>query len=115
MNRSFQEVKSYGSISDYFANHFKEGDICLLSSHPEVEDIKEMIYHLHKRYYNVCGIFWSNSKNRYTAQISAELNWDERIWFYNPKTGIKKKQDKQIDNLALNFTDFLLKRSLIDN
>lgn len=115
MNRSFQEVKSYESVPNYFKSYFKEADICILSSHPKIDDIEEMISQLHKRYYNICGIFWSNSKNNQTAQISSSLNWDERIWFANPITRIKNKQNKQIENLALNFTDFLLKRSLINN
>lgn len=115
MNRSFQEVKTYKNVTEYFKKYFKEADICLLSSHFESEIIEEMINNLHKRYYNVAGVFWSNKVNKLSAEISSNLPWDERIWFYNPKTRIKKKQDKQIDNLALNFTDFLLKRSLINN
>src|SRR5690606_38750976 len=76
MNRSYQEVKSYNNVNDYFKKHFKEADICLLSSHLEIEDIEEMIYNLHKRYYNVAGVFWRNKVNRYAADIAAKLNWN---------------------------------------
>lgn len=115
MNRSFQEVKEYGTVENYFKFHFSAADVCILSSHLELEVVEQMIYQLHKRYYNVGGIFWKNSSNRYSSKISADLNWDERIWFDNPKTSNIKKREKQLTSISLEFSNYLLKRSFINS
>jgi hypothetical protein len=112
-NRSYQEKESiYGSVSGYFKNHFKDADVCVLSSHahtPCIADISSMIDELHGRTYNVAGVFWSNSFGKSGKEIS-KLSWQERLWIENPpKTGTEKIA-AQIRERANMFADLLLER-----
>jgi GTPase SAR1 family protein len=61
-NRSIQEkLDVYESVPDFFKNHFKEADLCFISSHLSPADTKKIIFEGRQRYYNVCGVFFSNS------------------------------------------------------
>lgn len=116
INRSYQEtVEDYGNVEGYFVNHFKDANICILSSHshpPCIDNVKEMIEHGHRRKYNVGGIFWSNCNNPDTAEISL-LNWDERFWIDNPVTEERERWPRQIDELARQFADMLVVRAYL--
>ncbi len=114
MNRSYQEKKQlYGSVQGFFRNHFKDADVCILSSHAHgnsIDDIREMIDELNARAYNVGGVFWSNSFNKYSKEIS-KLPWQERLWLRNP---VRKRSDaisKQIHECAYMFSDMLIEKS----
>jgi hypothetical protein len=44
MNRSFQEkISDYTTVKNFFANHFKDADIAILSSHLVIVDILKKI------------------------------------------------------------------------
>jgi len=61
-NRSYQEkIDKYGSIDDYFSNHFNEQKIAFISSHLNKNDLENMILNGHRKFYNVCGVFFTNS------------------------------------------------------
>jgi hypothetical protein len=109
-NRSLQEkMDVYKSIPEYFQNHFKDADICVLSSHVgSIENIEEMIYQLRLRYYNVNAVFFSNHLDTSTASIST-LSWDERIFIKNPNN--PNGWENQIDNQANNFSNMIIMTS----
>lgn len=115
MNRSYQEVAEYGSVTNYFRKHFMEADICILSSHahpPARKQLREMIRELRVRAYNVAAVFFGN---RYydddnAAKISL-LDWDERLWLENPEAVSEKDIQLQIGRLAKEFAQFLVTRA----
>ena len=108
MNRSFQEKKdTYGSLEIFFTDHFKDADICFLSSHLVTADIQGMIDALHFRMYNVGAIFLGNVPEEENGPRSM-LNWDERFWLDNP---ITEAWQVQIRRLAIKFGDMVLHRA----
>jgi Cdc6-like AAA superfamily ATPase len=113
-NRSFQEkISEYGSVENYFKNFFKSSDISFISSHLSVKDIDEMIINGHKYFYNVTGIFWSNSiENDHlkNSKISL-LNWDERLIIENKLTDDGDKIEKQLNDIAENILKFLVQKT----
>lgn len=115
-NRSYQEkLDEYGTVDDYFDKYFKPADICFISSHLIENDIKQMIINGKMRYYNVIGIFWSNSiesNPKANAQISA-LNWDERHYIENPINPDENIVKKQLDLIASNIVHLLVNRTNI--
>ena len=65
-NRSYQEkIGEYGTVDEYFQNHFSQADISIISSHLDIGHITEMITNGRQRFYNVTGIFFSNSKTKF--------------------------------------------------
>jgi len=115
-NRSYQEKKgTYNSIEEYFDKHFNPTDIAFISSHLYPNDIEEMIQKGKEQFYNVYGVFFSNSieNNRIVnAQISA-LNWDERIILDNPITDDHNKITSQLVTNADSLIFFLINRTNI--
>jgi len=114
INRSFQEKKGeYKSIENYFSKYFKAADICFLSSHANsscVAEITEIISQAKIRKYNVGGVFFSNAENAYTQDI-ALLDWGERFYLENPIINNPSKIDQQIDGLAWEFSEMLVRRA----
>jgi len=115
-NRSYQEKRSdYGSVDNYFEQHFKAADICIVSSHLVESDIEQMILNGKKRYYNVIGVFFSNSiksSSALNSQISL-LNWNERLYIENP-TIENHEEDlikAQLKTIATNFVHSLINRT----
>jgi hypothetical protein len=88
INRSYQENKEeYGTIANYFSSFFNDTGACVLSSHLVYQDVSDMIDELHKRFYDVAGVFFENSiaqNSGENARISKDLPWDERIYIKNP-------------------------------
>ena len=85
-NRSYQEKKPlYKTVDNYFKNHFKDADIAFISSHLVPADIEEMIRNGQQRFFNVTGIFFSNSidHNRTVNEQIAALAWHERLLIEN--------------------------------
>jgi len=87
MNRSFQEKSEYEKNVDvFFASFFNDKSISILSSHLDCQTIAKMIIECKKRFFNVCGVFFSNSINlnpNLNAEIS-ELEFNFRIIIDNP-------------------------------
>ena len=112
-NRSFQEkIEEYKSVDEYFSDYFKDADIAFISSHLVENDVKLMIENGMKRFYNVIGVFFSNSiYNNYqdNSKISL-LGWCERLIVDNPITS-DEKIDRQLDNIADNIVCLLINRT----
>ena len=116
-NRSYQEkIRDYGSIDDYFNNHFKDADFSIISSHVSgcVDDVKEMIKYGHRKFYNVCGLFFENSTVNHPTQNQeiSNLNWDERWFVENPKNEDENVHMEQLDRGAKEFVQMLIARTL---
>jgi hypothetical protein len=87
MNRSYQEyIDEYKNIGNYFKNFFTDTGACIMSSWPVLTDVDNMIAELQKRFFNVCGVFFSNSieKNKKTNMEISQLKWDEKMVIDNP-------------------------------
>ena len=113
MNRSYQEIADYEDVAKFFRNHFKEAEICILSSHahkPAIDDLKEMIRELRHRAYNVAAVFFSNGYNEDAAEISL-LDWGERLWLNNPAAESDSEIQTQIRRLAKEFVQLLIARA----
>lgn len=115
-NRSYQEkVDDYGTVKDYFDKHFNPADISFISSHLVFNDVKEMIRLGRRKYYNVIGVFWTNSIHDPRNEDISELDWNERLIIENPIVE-DKNQEKiyhQLDLIAENFVDFIISRTTI--
>jgi len=117
MNRSFQEKQDeYQTVENFFDNeHFKDADVCFLSSHLDANVIGELIEQCHKRIYNVCGVFWSNCYGDSTQanQSIALLNWNEKFWLFNEKIEPfdETKFNFQLEKLAINFVQMFVSRA----
>ena|ERR1035437_479020 len=113
-NRSYQEkIVDYISVDNYFQNHFQAADIAFTSSHLSVSDIQQMINNGHIRFYNVTGIFWTNSisnSQNGNSQISL-LNWDERLIIENPTSEDNNIIEKQLNSIADNIVFFIANRT----
>ena len=112
MNRSYQE-KDYESVDVFFAKHFQDADICILSSHVKddsANDIEEMTIHLKRRAKNVAAVFFSNGFNNDAQNISL-LEWDERLFLQNDLVD-QEMIPAQLNRLADDFSDFLINRSV---
>jgi len=114
-NRSYQEkINKYGSIDDYFANHFNEQKIAFISSHLNKNDLENMILNGHRKFYNVYGVFFTNSidENKPLNSEISTLNWDERFVIENPN--VEPKQiNSQLKKIAENITELLINMTKI--
>src|SRR5258708_36028743 len=55
-NRSYQEkISEYGTVDEYFINHFNPADISFISSHLDIGHITDMIRNGRQIFYNVAG------------------------------------------------------------
>ena len=116
-SRSYQKKRDiYGSIDDFFDKHFAAADICFISSHLIAGEITQMITHAKQRFYNVNGVFLSNSieKNASENSMISTLDWDERLVLENSYIDedhqtIENNMNSIADNLVL----FLINRANI--
>ena len=86
-NRSFQEKREdYLTVKNYFSKFFREASVAIISSHSHLatSEIDEMVCEGKRRFYNVAGVFFSNAIDEEVRDISATLNWDERVYLKNP-------------------------------
>ena len=115
-NRSYQEKKAdyYLSVENYFVSYFKVADIAFLASHLVVSDLDEMIQRGKMLFYNVYGVFWTNSidANATNYQISA-LNWDERFVIDNPVQKEEGDINAQLGDIADGFVELIINRTKI--
>jgi hypothetical protein len=116
MNRSYQEkVTEYVDMDNYFQGHFKDADICIMSSHthdPSITHLGEMIRHLKLRCYNPKAVFFSNGFNDKARAISL-LDWEERLWIDNPVCQSEDEFLKQIWRRAEEFANLLIARASV--
>jgi hypothetical protein len=113
-NRSYQEkIGDYGMVDEYFKNHFNPADISIISSHLNIGQISEMIRNGKQRFYNVTGIFFSNSIeiNQITNSQIALLDWDEKLVVENVITENQQFIDRQLNAIADNFVIFISNRA----
>lgn len=114
MNRSYQEgISKYKSVSGFFNDYFQEADICILSSHSNgqaIDHIREMMFELKCRAYNVAAVFLSNGWNADAAHISS-LDWNERLWLNNKETKGEFAIQNQIEGLSSEFSRVLISRA----
>jgi GTPase SAR1 family protein len=115
MSRSYQESKDeYETVENYFEKYFQAEDVCILSTHAgkvSFPEIKEIIIEGRKRKYNVGGVFWSNADTKETAEVSL-FDWDERFYLENPIIEDNKMWKEQIDRLAWEFAEMLIRRAM---
>ena len=115
-NRSYQEkITDYQSIDNYFKNHFAQADIAFISSHLVSTDIQQMINCGQGLFYNVNGVFLTNSTEASLALNSqiAKLNWDERFVVQNPPTDNDESIQRQLDQIADNIVSLLISRTSV--
>ena len=115
-SRSYQEkTREYKSVENYFTKYFYPADIAFLSSHLNARDIDQMIEEGKKRYYNVYGIFWSNSiaDDEETNSQIALLPWNEIFYIGNPNRKNKKDIEHQLDLIADSIVQLLERRTSI--
>jgi hypothetical protein len=120
--RSYQELRAprgdYTSVKEYFrklGSAVADVDLAFMASHldPAV-DIEMMIKQAHRRFWNVCGIFLSNSINSQTSanrDISARPDWDERWLAENAPTEDETKQTDQLRGVATTILQMLIERT----
>ena len=115
-NKSYQEkIGEYKTVDSYFQNHFQPADIAFISSHLVLADIQQMIVNGRNLFYNVNGIFWTNSieSNRtVNAQISS-LEWNERFVITNPHSDIDQVIQRQLEQIADNIVALIINRTSI--
>jgi hypothetical protein len=112
-NRSLQErEKDYLSVENYFENHFTPADICVISSHLKKSEIETIIIQGRRRFYNCCGVFFTNSiaDDPNTNSEISELNWDER-WVAVNDTTDEKQWPQQLQDAAQAFVQMLIERA----
>jgi len=115
-NRSYQEkIGDYGTVDEYFQNHFKPADISFISSHLVEADINQMINCGKKGFYNVIGIFFSNSieNSHIENRDIALLDWNERLLIENPLTGDNGEIDKQLVAITDSIVTLIANRTSI--
>lgn len=115
-NRSYQEkIGTYVSIENYFKNYFADADIAFISSHLVVKDAEEMIREGKKRFFNVNGVFFSNSieNDPDTNGLIAQLIWDERLHVDNPTVQGDEKVNQQLEKIAENIVTFISNRTSV--
>jgi len=114
MNRSFQEkLNEYGSIKEYFINHFAKADVVILSSHLISSDVQEILYEARKLFFNVNLVLLENSLETESELLEKITNWPEWksiIVLPNPITTNEAEIETQLDNAAS-----LLTANIIDN
>lgn len=110
-NRSFQEKKGeYKTVKDYFSNYFQEASVAIISSHSHSakSEIDEMLREGKRRFYIVAGVFFSNAIDDDVREISAELNWDERIYLENRHAEDAEGIENNITRAAAYLADVII-------
>jgi hypothetical protein len=115
-NRSYQEKNDeYKTVDNYFQNHFQPADIAFISSHLVLSDVQQMISNGRNLFYNVNGIFWTNSITNngvVNAQISS-LDWNERFVITNPHSDNEQVIQRQLGQIADSIVALLINRTSI--
>jgi hypothetical protein len=119
--RSYQELKAptgdYATVEEYFRKLDLAGadvDLAFMASHLDPADIEMMVEQAHRRFWNVCGIFLSNSiawQTAANADIAARLRWDERWLAENAPTEDEQMQADQLRRAATTILQMLTRRT----
>lgn len=115
-NRSYQEkIIEYEAVDDYFSKHFQPSDIAFISSHLVLADIQQMITNGRNLFYNVNGIFWTNSieSNRTINSQVSLLEWNERFVISNPPSDDALKIQRQLEQISDNIVSLIINRTSI--
>ena len=116
MNRSYQEnCEEYLSIENFFQNYFGDADIAILSSHLILSDIEEIIRNLKSKYFNVIGVFFSNSIEENPIENSeiSQLEWNERVILENNIVpAVSSEQiELQLEKPSMNFLFYIIDKT----
>ena len=121
--RSYQELvgkgtdknKIYNSISEYFELFLSSDDasISFISSHLKTNDLSEILTQAHRNYYNVCGVFFTNSTSSkpIVNQDISQLIWDERLIAINPRCEDEDQIELQLGSIADSIVQLLIERT----
>jgi hypothetical protein len=115
-NRSYQEKSDeYGTVDEYFNNHFRDADIAFISSHLNPDHAEQIIQNGHARFFNVVGVFFSNSIhfNLLANSRISSLNWDERLIIDNPINENQNVISNQLNLIADNIVIFIANRASV--
>jgi len=115
-NRSYQEkIRDYETVDNYFQNHFQLGDIAFISSHLVLTDIQQMMANGRNLFYNINGIFWTNSieSNRIANSQISSLDWNERFVITNPHSDNEHIIYHQLERIADSIVSLLVNRTSI--
>jgi predicted ATPase len=130
-NRSYQEqkfkneVEIYKNVKEYFdrgineGNGFNEQKISFISSHLNESEIEEMIVQGKRLFFNVYGVFLTNSiqENDWSKQVNkniSALNWDERLVIENPILEDHSTLDAQLDKIADSMVAYLVNQTRVN-
>ena len=119
--RSYQELREprgdYTTVEEYFRKLDSAGadvDLAFMASHLDLADIEMMVEQGHRRFWNVCGIFLSNSiawQTQANEDISDRLWWDERWLAENTPTEDEQMQADQLRRVATTILQMLTERT----
>lgn len=115
-SRSYQEkIQEFNTVDNYFKNHFQPADIAFISSHLILSDIQQMIANGRNLFYNVNGIFWTNSieSNRIVNSQISSLEWNERFVITNPLSDNEQVIQRQLEQIADNIVTLIINRTSI--
>lgn len=115
-NRSYQEkISEYKTVDNYFQKFFQSADIAFVSSHLVLQDIQKMIVNGRNMFYNINGIFWTNSieNNRATNAEISSLDWNERFVIINQYSDDDDVIQRQIDQIADSIVALLINRTSV--
>lgn len=108
--RSYQELKApsgdYTTVEEYFSKLDGGGsdvDLAFMASHLDSAEIEMMVEQAHRRFWNGCGIFLSNSiewQSEDNAEISTRLSWDKRWLAENAPAEDELMQSDQLRRVA---------------
>lgn len=115
-NRSYQEkISDYGTVDEYFKNHFNAADISFISSHLDIVHLTDMIRNGRQRFYNINAVFFSNSiaaSGQANSDISL-LDWDERLYIQNEWTDEEWRMNRQLNSIAESILFFVVNRTSV--
>jgi len=120
--RSYQELKDkpdqYTTVEDYFCQRLDTAsidvDLAFMASHLDSQDIRQMIRQAHRRFWNVCAVFFTNSISMnpaLNADISTDLPWDERWYAENTRSDDGDVQERQLGEVADAIVQMLIERT----
>lgn len=122
-NRSYQEKKNsdIATVEDYFEGIFIPSDICILSSHLNKNDIQDIIKLGKEQFYNIGGVFFTNSIKKQPDKNKeiTRLDWDEKFIINNKLVNeninnqqFEIKVNNQIRILSREFSQMLINRMI---
>jgi hypothetical protein len=120
--RSYQELlgkgdDKYTSVEEYFEKRVDAApppiDLAFIASHLDETVITEMIRQAHRRFWNVCGIFLTNSlaADPQPNAVISRAHWDERWVAENPPSDSTETQNRQLRRVAEMIVQMIIERT----